>query len=315
MNLHHGTPYAIGDVRFLRGIQKEINKRRSLLIAHATTSTASKLMVEKGAIDDVEEAERKNARPGSIIEYNMGYNVPAQSMPVPLPNGLFQLEGEAKYDLEYLAGMFAISQGSTRDAPETFRATLAIEEFANRRLNLKMRSVTNALSVMGGVAWDYMQKSYDYDKIVRITKPDTDEETIKLGLVDDPKEAELRKIFNITTGTYDVKAVGGSTMASNRWAELQEYKELLQLGAIDQTEFLKKTNIFDREGILQRTGQLQQAAQQIEQMGQIIEEGQKEISARDSKLESAYQQLIKQKIEIQELKKSKRSAETANEGE
>jgi len=314
MNLHHGTPYAIGDVRFLRGIQKEINKRRSLLIAHATTSTASKLLVEKGAIDDIEEAERKNARPGSIIEFNMGYQPPTQSMPTPLPNGLFQLEGEAKYDLEYLAGMFAISQGSTRDAPETFRATLAIEEFANRRLNLKMRSVTNSLSIMGSVAWEYMQASYNYEKVVRITKPDGDEEMLKLGLVDDPKEANLRKIFNVTTGTYDVKAVGGSTMASNRWAELQEYKELLQLGAIDQTEFLKKTDIFDREGILKRAGQLQQATAQIQQLSQIVEEMQGEVKSRDGKLENAYQQIIKLKLELQERKKSQRSAETA-EGE
>jgi hypothetical protein len=315
MNLHHGTPYSIGDVRFLRGIQKEINKRRSLLIAHATTSTASKLLVEKGAIDDIEEAERKNARPGAIIEYNTGYNVPQQNIPVPLPNGLFQLEGEAKYDLEYLAGMFAISQGSTRDAPETFRATLAIEEFANRRLNLKMRSVTNSLSIMGSVAWEYMQKSYNYDKVVRIVKPDSSEQEIKLGLVDDPQEADIRKVFNVTTGTYDVKAVGGSTMASNRWAELQEYKELLQMGAIDQPEFLKKTNIFDKEGILQRSGQLQQAQNQLEQMAQMLEDSQKEISQRDAKLESSFQTIIKQKIEIQELKKSNRSAETANEGE
>ena len=314
MNFHTGTPYAIGDVRPLKGIQKEINKRRSLLIAHATTSTASKLLVEKGSVDNIEEIERKNARPGSVIEYNPGYQVPTQSMPVPLPNGLFQLEAEAKYDLEYGAGMFAISQGSTRDAPETFRATLAIEEFANRRLNLKMRNITNSLSIMGNVVWEFMQKIYDYDKVVRITTSDGDERQIKLGLVSDPKEAELKKIFDITTGTYDVKAVGGSTMASNRWAELQEYKELLQIGAIDQVEFLKKTDIFDREGILERKGQIQQLSGQLEQVMGMLEESQKLAKSKDSKIQSLIQQLVKAQLTIKEMNKTQK-AETAKEGE
>lgn len=305
VNLHIGTPYAIGDVRFLRGIQREINKRRSLLIAHATTSMASKLLVEQGSVDDVEEVERKNARPGSVIEYAPGFNPPTQSMPQPLPNGLFTLEDTAKYDLEYLSGLFSLSQGSAKEAPDTFRATLAIEEYGNRRLNMKLRHLTNGLTRMGRVVWDYMQSVYDYDKVIRIVRPDTkDEEILRLGLVTNISDETLEKVFDVTTGTYDIKCVAGSTMASNRWAEAQEYKEWYQLGIIDQEEVLKKTDIFDRKGILERTGTIQQLSAQLEQLNSVVEKSQKEIEARDKNITSLLQQLVKLQFQLQEAKKA-----------
>jgi len=304
-NLHLGTPYTLGDTRFLRGIQREINKRRSLLIAHATTSMASKLLVEQGSIEDLEEVERKNARPGSVIEYSPGFNVPIQSIASPLPNGLFTLEEIAKYDLEYLAGVFSLQQGSTKDAPDTFRATLAIEEYGNRRLNMKLKNITNALSRMGQVVWEYMQSTYDYDKVLRIAQTDNeDEQLIQLGLISKYSEEGLNKVFDVTTGTYDVQAVAGSTMASNRWAEAQEYKEWYQLGIIDREEVLKKTDIFDKKGILERSGQIQQLSGQVEQLGQSIEDAQKEIQGRDNQITSLLQQVVKLGFQLKEANSS-----------
>lgn len=310
-NLHIGSPFAIGDVRFLRGIQREINKRRSLLIAHAATSMASKLLIEQGSVEDIEEVERKNARPGGVIEYAPGFNPPEQSQVSPLPNGLYQLEEMAAYDLEFLAGIFSLQQGSTKDAPETFRATLAIEEFGNRRLNLKLRSISNGLSRLGKVAWEYMQKTYDYDKVIRIVNPNTgDEELLRLGLVDSFDESGIGKVFDVTAGRYDIKCVAGSTMASNRWAEAQEYKEWYQLGIIDREEVLKKTDIFDKKGILERTGTVEQLSAQLEQLSEGVEQAQKEISARDNKIRGLLEQLVKAQFQIKELSSSSNDEES-----
>jgi len=67
---------------------------------------------------------------------------------------------------------------------------------------------------------------------------------------------------DITVGKYDVIAVAGSTLPSNRYAELEFHMEAYKNGIIDKQEVLKKTEVYDMEGVLQRTdmiGQLQQA--------------------------------------------------------
>ena len=45
MNQHTRTPYPMSDVRMVKGMQEYINKTRSLIIAHATTSKNTKILI------------------------------------------------------------------------------------------------------------------------------------------------------------------------------------------------------------------------------------------------------------------------------
>lgn len=303
-NIHTETPYGVSDVRLIKDIQKEINRRRSLLINHASLSTASPYWVESGSVDDIEKMERKATVSGAILEYNPGFKKPEKEQPSALSNSIYTLEELAKHDLEYTGGIFALSQGDATAAPETFRATLAIEEYGNRRIQLKQRQINQALTKLGQVAWEYMQEIYTPNKVIRIAQPDGSETEIKLNIVD-RIDATLPKLFDVSTGHYDVQAIAGSTMASNRWAELQEYKELLQLGAIDLEEFLKKTDIFDREGLLKRRSQLIQAKQQIQQMADTMSQYETQLN----KLNGQIQQLIKKNVELEYKLKAEASKE------
>ena len=293
-NIHTETPYGVSDVRLIKDIQKEINKRRSLLINHASLSAASPYWAQKGAVDDVEDMERKASVSGSILEYNPGFERPTKEQPSALPSAIYTLEEMAKHDLEYTGGIFALSQGDSSAAPDTFRATLAIEEYGNRRIQLKQQQIGQSLTRLGQVVWEYMQAIYPPNKIIRIAQADGTETELKLNLVDRIDET-VPKLLDVSSGHYDVQAVSGSTMASNRWAELGEYKELFQIGAIDLEEFLKKTGIFDREGILQRRSQLMQATQQIQQMADTLQGYEKQMN----KLQGQIQQLTKKNVELE----------------
>ena len=44
MNIHTRTPFPTSDVRMVKGLQEYINKTRSLIVAHATTSTNTKIL-------------------------------------------------------------------------------------------------------------------------------------------------------------------------------------------------------------------------------------------------------------------------------
>ena len=74
----------------------------------------------------------------------------------------------------------------------------------------------------------------------------------------DDKTNEIKVANDITVGKYDVVYVSGSTLPSNRYAELEFYMDAYSKGIIDKAEVLKKTEVFDMEGVLERTDTIQQ---------------------------------------------------------
>ena len=95
---------------------------------------------------------------------------------------------------------------------------------------------------------------------------DLNEYTINKRLYDD-KTMTLQAIENdISSGTFDVRIIGNSTMPSNKWGEWQIYMEAYQAGLIDRTDDLKKTEIFDKEGVLSRTDEVQKLQGMVQQL-------------------------------------------------
>ena len=69
-NIHTRTPFPVSDVRMVKNMQEYINKTRSLIIAHATTSTNTKILIPEGSVD-MKEFEEKWAQPGVAIPVDM----------------------------------------------------------------------------------------------------------------------------------------------------------------------------------------------------------------------------------------------------
>jgi hypothetical protein len=298
INIYTGMPYGMSDVSTLRGMQKEVNKRRSLMIAHANVSTVPRLLLQDGAVVNEGQLERDWARPGAIIKYLRGFEKPEQQAPTPLPNALYQLESEAKYDMEYTAGVFGVSMGDPQQAPETFRGTMAIEEFGNRRIQLTADMVNDALTALGKVLVEFIQATYTIEKTIRLVEPDGDVivNTINQPIYDSYQNV-TSKVNDITVGRFDVFYVAGSTLASNRWAMLNELKELYTMGIVDDIEVLKKTEVFDTPRLIERKSQLSQAMQQNKEM----QEGVKNLMQEVEKLRNKNIQLEK-KLILQDYK-------------
>ena len=146
MNIHHRNPYPESDCRLFRPLQEYINKIRSLIIAHASTSTNVKLLIPRGSAD-IRMIEEEWGRAGtSVIEFDAELGAPIVAGPVPLPNELYKNESDAKYDLEYGFGIFELMQGSTQNAPSTYRGTLVIDEFGQRRIKSRRDDIENFLN-------------------------------------------------------------------------------------------------------------------------------------------------------------------------
>ena len=297
MNIHTRTPYPMSDVRLVKPLQEYINKTRSLIIAHATTSTNTKILVPEGSVD-MKDFEEKWAQPGVAIPYDPTDGAPMAVQPTPLPNELYQNETSAKNDIDHALGLYEMMMGNSQAAPQTYKATISIDEFGQRKMKSKLADVEAALTRVGQISISLMQQLYTSEKVFRVIQPNNSmtEYMINKKMVDD-KTGEV-KIFNdITVGKYDVLVVAGSTLPSNRYAELEFYMDAYSKGLIDRQEVLKKTEIFDMEGVMQRTdevGKLQQALQSAQEQ---IKKLQGDMQTRDREAIN-----LRKRIEVEKFK-------------
>ena len=297
MSLHTRTPYPQSDVRMIKGLQEYINKMRSLIVAHATTSTNTKILVPEGSVD-MNEFEQKWAQPGVAIPYDPTDGAPMPVQPSPLPNELYNGEQVAKQDIDHQLGLYEMMMGNTQAAPQTYKATISLDEFGQRKIKSKLADIEAGLTKIGQVAVALMQELYTTEKVFRVIQPNNSlsEYVINKKLVDD-KTGEIMIFNDITVGKYDVIYLAGSTLPSNRYAELEFYMDAYQKGIVDRVEVLKKTEVFDMEGVLQRTDQVGQLQAQLQQATEEVKKLKGDLQTRDRESVN-----LRKRIEVEKFK-------------
>ena len=297
MNIHTRTPYPVSDVRMVKDMQEYINKTRSLIIAHATTSTNTKILIPSGSVD-MQDFEQRWAQPGVAIEVDMDSGAPQPVQPTPLPNTLYQNEQVAKTDIDHALGLYELMQGNAEAAPHTYKATVSLDEFGQRKIKSKLQDLESGLVRMAKVAIPLMQELYQAEKVVRIVQPNNSlsEFSINKKLYDD-KTGELSVINDISRGAFDVVVVTGSTLPTNRYAQLELYMDAYKNGIIDKQEVLKKTEVFDMEGVLKRTDVVGQLQQKVQSQEEQIKKLKGDMQTREREVYHA-----KQRAEIEKFK-------------
>jgi hypothetical protein len=297
MSLHTRTPYPQSDVRMVKGLQEYINKMRSLIVAHATTSTNTKILVPEGSVD-MTEFEQKWSQPGVAIPYDPTDGAPMPVQPTPLPNELYTGETSAKSDIDHQLGLYEMMMGNTQAAPQTYKATISLDEFGQRKIKSKLADIESGLTKIAQVALPLMQQLYTTEKVFRVVQPNNSisEFMVNKKLIDD-KTGEIQIFNDITVGMYDVVYISGSTLPSNRYAELEFYMDAYQKGIIDRTEVLKKTEVFDMEGVVQRTDELMQLQGALQQAQTEIKELRGDLQTRDRESVN-----LRKKVEVEKFK-------------
>jgi len=304
MNQHTRTPYPMSDVRMVKGMQEYINKTRSLIIAHATTSTNTKILIPSGSVD-MREFEQKWAQPGVAIEVDFDQGQPTPVQPTPLPNELYSNEQTAKNDIDHQLGLYEMTMGNSSVAPHTYKATVSLDEFGQRKMKSKLADIEAGLNRLGMIAIPMMQQLYTTQKVFRLIQPNNSisDYVINKRLYDD-KTQEIKVVNDITVGKYDVVVVTGSTLPTNRMAQLEMYMDAFEKGIIDKQEVLKKTEVFDMEGVMQRTDLIQQLQSQLEQATETIKAMQGDLQTREREVYHA-----KMKAEIEKTKSNLKGTE------
>jgi len=306
MNGHHRNPYPTSDVRLVRGLQEYINKIRSLIVAHASSSTNVKLLIPRGSMNK-KQLEEEWAKAGTaVIEFDPELGQPIVAGPVPLPNELYKNEADAKQDIERILGIYTFMQGDVGGAPQTFKGTIAMDEFGQRRINSKKDDIEASLNQLARSVVGLIQFVYQSEKTIRLIQPNNKPLEVKINqnIYDDVSGQLIEKINDITVGKYHIIVVSWSTLPSNSWARFEYYMELYKSGLIDQTEVLKQTDVADMEGVLERAGQMQKLMQQVQQQTEQIKQ-------LKGDLQTAQRESIhdRKRVEVKEFEKKLAKAE------
>ena len=270
-----GTPYPISAVSPLIGKQQEINKAHQIMVHNASSGSSLTRMYY--------------ASPGALMPIRPGVTPPTPVQPAPLANAFFQIVNEGKSDMEYLAGIYSSMMGDSRGASETYRGMLALDEYGTRRIKQWMKtSVETALKQLGEVTLQFAQATYTAHKRFRIIQPSAIQEgktqEINIPIYNDMGEA-IGKSMDLSAQKFDIRIISGSTMPINRWAYLEELKQLMQLGVIDDVALLAETDIKNKENIVKRKSMYSQLQSQIQQLSEAMKD-------KEGTIETLQRQLV-----------------------
>jgi len=276
-----GTPYPISAVSPLIGKQMELNKAHQIMVHNASLGSSLRWMHEEGSID-TDHWEQYSSSPGALLPIRPGATPPTPVQPMPLSNAFFGIVQEGKRDMEYLAGIYGAMQGDVSAQHDTYRGMLAMDEYGTRRIKQWMKnSIETALMQLGEVVMQFSQSVYTAHKVFRIVQPSALQEDreveINVPMYNDFGQV-IGKFHDYAAAKFDIRIIAGSTLPINRWAYLDELKQLMQLGVIDDIALLAETDIRNKEQIAKRKsvysqlqGQIQGAQQQLKDQAGTIE--------------------------------------------
>jgi len=312
-----GTPYPISAVSPLIGKQRELNKAHQLMVHNASLGSSLRWMHEEGSID-TDYWEQYSSSPGALLPIRPGATPPTPVMPAPLSNAFFGIVQEGKGDMEYLAGIYGAMQGDTSAQHETYRGMLAMDEYGTRRVKHWLKNMIEpALKQLGIVVQQFSQHVYTAHKVFRIVQPSALQEDrqieINVPMYNDLGEA-VGKFKDYGSSKFDIRVVAGSTLPVNRWAYLDELKQLMQLGVIDDIALLAETDIRNKEQIAKRKSLYSQLQGKVASMEEALK---KEKGTNETLERQIIQAGIKNKVmqASTEISKKKHEAQSQQQNE
>jgi hypothetical protein len=269
------TTSPVGDVRRVKREQEFINSLRQIEVVHAGKIANFKIAYPEGRYNEEDLVAKFNDPMKPFLPYDAemqsaGLQVVA---PPPLPNQFYMLEQQARKNIQERLGIFNMQAGDPTDAPSTYKGTVALDEYAQRRIKSKKDDVEEFLNQIGKVVVDFIQYYYTDSRVINIVSPNDKPMTITLrndSRLDNLYENNEFRINDIMVGQFDLVVVSGSTLPSNRWAQLEVYTELYKLGLLDQETTLQKTEVANVEQVMERIGIINQLKSMLAQRDETI---------------------------------------------
>jgi len=155
-------PYGV--IRGMRDVQKDINKRASKALYIMSTN---KIVMEKGAVEDIEELREEAARPDAIIEYKKGHQMELNAERGLEETHLRMMERDIAFS-QTASGVTDELQGKTTNA----QSGIAVQRRQEQGMMSTAKIFDNlrlSFQVDGEKVLSLIEQFYDEQKVFRIT--------------------------------------------------------------------------------------------------------------------------------------------------
>ena len=304
-NIFTETPYPQSDVSRARPMQRLLNKLWSLAVSHAQASGGLKLLVPLGSVEDLGQLERDWANPNAVIEVDSTQGEPHFPAPQPLASEFYRLIQQCEFYIDFTFGLPEMMHGFSEKAPETVAGTERMIALGTERPKSKLRDLEFSINRVGQVLYNLSKGHYTYKKIFRLFNANNDITEATVNMYDEKIGTMLdikKERHNLSQ--HDIRIEPGSTLPTNKWAELGVYMEAFRMGIVDKTEVLKKNpEIFDKESIMRRTEEKALLQRQIQAMEEQIKnlEGDLQTAQRESVSDRKRVEVEKFKSRLQDV--------------
>ena len=226
----------VGEIEFLEGIQRALNKFYSLTLTNAILGNSLRYLAPKGMIKNKEEFQRLSAISGAVIEYEPSPTNPQLKpepvKPMDLPTGFYTLANDLSTKLEYEIGIYGLLLGQTIGTPDTVGANAIIQDYGIQRFKMMARRIDVSLTTLGNAVIQMVQAYAPENEILRfIVDNEQVEFPINQYIMDEM--GRIAKIKNdLRLGKYDVVVSIQPSMNAYRIAVAEKLVQLMQTGLI-----------------------------------------------------------------------------------
>ena len=291
------NPYPISETFFIRGHQKLGNAFWRTVLANAQASSFPNIFAEENTFVDPDEAKKSIGTPNGIVMLRQGSlskKKIEKTYASPLNQAYFTLLQFVQHEQEYQASTPAIQQGDPSNAPETNKALVNMDNFADRALAINIDAIELSIERVFRNLIRWQAAIYEDDKLLLI---DTDPQNnaiyneTQAEVDDDGRIKSSRKNVDFDLVKYDVALVPGSMSPLDKTSEFQYAREAVNLGA--PPEFaIKRMPITGVAEVIEDMDTIQKLQQQLQQASEVIEQMQSQMEGLADQLDKSEKETI-----------------------
>ena len=169
------SAYPLSFIQFVTGQQIIYNKANSLMLYSAQQDAFTRLLGPEGCFGkndaEREQFEQNYSIPGSANEYRLEkiHGVgPIVIKPNPINSAFLTIKEDAKAKIEFITGEYPMRQGDPQNAPETYRATVFLNEQSDTRTRDFGESLDNFFTRVAEVVYNYAKAIYTHPKRISV---------------------------------------------------------------------------------------------------------------------------------------------------
>jgi len=244
-----------GMVEDLLDPQREINKRRSVILHVLGTTANSGWTHEEGSLDpDVEEMlEEEGSRPGIVIRHKKGTNPPKRIEPGAFPEAVYKAEQIAKEDMKHIAGINDSALGHI-DRVQSGKAIESRQRQAIVGAEEYFDNYSRTRFLKGRKILELIQDHYTEERLIRIRGEDGADQVTMIN----QRLADGQILNDVTLGTYNVVIDEAPASKTFLQGQFQEALEMREKGVpVPDKVLIKLSSLPGKDEIL---GEMEQAA-------------------------------------------------------